>query len=73
MYPERESPFTFIIRLWREKNNGAYTWRGAVECVQSGERAYFQTLGHLDDLLARMMDIERVENEKTGPLQSETR
>lgn len=28
---------TFILRLWRERDEGA-TWRAEVECVQSGER-----------------------------------
>ena len=68
MHPEREAPFTFIVRLWREKNNGVYTWRGSVECVQSGERAYFQELEHLKKLLARMLNGMGDENEKETPI-----
>lgn len=68
MQPEREAPFTFIVRLWREKNNGAYTWRGSVECVQNGERAYFQELGYLKELLARMLNGVGNENEKKAEI-----
>lgn len=68
MVPERESPFTFIIRLWREKNNGAYTWRGSVECVQSGERMYFQELEQLEELLARTLNGAGTESETDGQI-----
>lgn len=68
MVPERESPFTFIIRLWREKNNGSYTWRGSVECVQSGERTYFQELEQLKELLARTLNGAGNESETDGQI-----
>ncbi len=52
MLPEKQSPFTFIVRLWPEKSNGGQSvWRGSVEHVQSGERAYFQDIERLKEVL----------------------
>ena len=38
---------SFIIRIWRERGEGPRDltdWRGSIECVDGGERAYFRDL-----------------------------
>lgn len=45
---------TFILRVWREKNNGAFTWRGSLTDVASGERRYFQSL---KDLIKKLSEL----------------
>lgn len=47
--------FTLIVRLWQETVARDYLWRGSVTCVQSGERAYFQTLSGLPPAVARLL------------------
>lgn len=55
MQPEKQSPLTFIVRLWREKSDGESIWRGSVERVQNGERAYFQSMAKLKDAILRIL------------------
>lgn len=64
MNTNEPSIHTFIIRIWREADDGASIWRGSVECVQSGERVYFQELGHLKELLVRMLNGRDLKNEE---------
>ena len=66
MQPERQTPFTFIVRLWRETTDGiAFVWRGSVDHVQSGERAYFQSASRLVDVISQM--IKELLSEKGEP------
>lgn len=68
MQPERQTPFTFIVRLWREKSDGVSIWRGSVERVQSGERAYFQSMAKIKDAIVRILgDSSREEEETPEP------
>jgi hypothetical protein len=55
MQPERQNPFTFIVRLWREKSDGESIWRGSVERVQSGERVYFQSMAKIKEAIVRIL------------------
>ena len=66
MQPERQPPFTFIVRLWREKDNGESIWRGSVDCVQSGERAYFQNAARLVEIIWLMLKEAPMENEPSN-------
>ena len=59
MAPKRFTPFDLIVRLWREKSNARQSvWRGWVECVQTGERAYFQGLTDLLKKIVRLLGEE---------------
>lgn len=63
MQPENQSPHTFIVRLWRERSEDrAFIWRGSVDCVQSGERAYFQNIESLKEVIARLAGSTWPEN-----------
>ncbi len=62
MQPENQTPHTFIVRLWREKSDGDFVWRGSVDCVQSGERVYFQNIESLKDVIARLAGSTWPEN-----------
>jgi len=63
MQPENQSPRTFIVRLWRERSEDrAFIWRGSVDCVQSGERAYFQNIEGLKEVIARLAGSTWPEN-----------
>ena len=45
---------SFIVRIWRERGEGhraAAEWRGSIECVESGERAYFRDLNGMRKFL----------------------
>lgn len=66
MQPEKQSPFTFIVRLWREKSDGETIWRGSVERVQSGERAYFQSMAKLKDAIVRMLGYSSREEDENS-------
>ena len=58
MQPEKQSPYTFIVHLWREQTEGsAFVWRGSVDCVQSGERAYFQSLEKVVEVVSHMVKL----------------
>ena len=63
MQPEKQSPFTFIVRLWREKSDGESIWRGSVERVQSGERVYFQSMEKIKEAIVRMLGSTSREGE----------
>ena len=63
MQPENQSPRTFIVRLWRERSEDrAFIWRGSVDYVQSGERAYFQNIESLKEVIARLAGSTWPEN-----------
>jgi len=63
MQPENQSPHTFIVRLWRERSEDrAFIWRGSVDYVQSGERAYFQNIESLKEVIARLAGSTWPEN-----------
>ncbi|MEW5941060.1 MAG: hypothetical protein AB1750_15440 [Chloroflexota bacterium] len=40
-----------------------FLWRGSVDHVQSGERAYFQNVARLVEIISRMMKGTPMENE----------
>jgi hypothetical protein len=45
---------SFIVRVWRERSEGAATaveWRGSIECVAGGERVYFRDLKVMGNFL----------------------
>jgi hypothetical protein len=64
MQPEKQGPLTFIIRLWREKNDGKTDWRGSVDHVQSGERVYFQAISSLLEIITRKADDSSLEDDQ---------
>ena len=46
---------TLVIRLWPEENEANLpTWRGVIDCVQTGDHVYFQGL---DDLKLRLENL----------------
>ena len=64
MQPEKQSPYTFIVHLWREQTEGStFVWRGSVDCVQSGERAYFQSMEKIKEAIVRMLGDSSREGE----------
>lgn len=45
---------SFIVRIWREQGeypSAAAEWRGSIEHVQSGHRAFFRTLEAIFDVM----------------------
>lgn len=67
MQPENQSPHTFIVRLWRERSEDrAFIWRGSVDYVQSGERAYFQNAARLVEIIWLMLKGAPMENEPSN-------
>ncbi len=72
MQPDKGSPFTFIVRLWREKSDSQTVWRGSVDHVQSGERAYFQAAAAFMEIISDFMKETFPEKvEPGGPAQPE--
>jgi len=56
MCSEHRQSYTIVVRLWPEQLDAeTVVWRGALECVQTGERAYFQTLSNLATRIAAML------------------
>lgn len=52
---QQQDQYTFVIRLWREKNNGNFIWRGSLTNVQNGEKKYFQSVTDLTELIAQVI------------------
>ncbi len=50
---ERQT-ISFVVRLWVEPRQGKPHWRGQIERVGSGEKAYFQDVASLLDTLAKL-------------------
>lgn len=51
---------SFIIRIWREESDSpqAVVWRGSVEDIRSGNKAYFRELAMVERFLkVHMRDI----------------
>lgn len=63
--------YTLIVRLWQEVGAGRKTlWRGSVDCVQTGERTYFQTLEGLRAAAAHLLgeDVPASSDDPEGRL-----
>ncbi|NOH02302.1 MAG: hypothetical protein HND47_10275 [Chloroflexi bacterium] len=54
---EPRNGFTFVLHLWREKDDGQFVWRGSVTDVQRGETKYFQSISALAELIARAVGV----------------
>lgn len=54
---------TFILRVWREKNNGAFTWRGSLTDARSGRKTYFQSIPGLMELIEKLLELTQQEKE----------
>lgn len=53
---KRPANYTIIVRLWPEKGDGDQVmWRGSIDCVQTEEHAYFQTLPGLVERIAQII------------------
>lgn len=50
-----QSEQAFILHVWREKNNGAFTWRGSLTDARSGVKTYFQSLPGLMELIEKLL------------------
>lgn len=63
---------SFLVRLWREPNQETSTppadWHSEVECIQTGKRWTFTTLGELLDFL-RQQAQELVTPDRLGESQ----
>lgn len=55
MHNQQQDQYTFVIRLWHEKSNGQFVWRGSLTNVKSGMKKYFQSVTDLTELLAEMV------------------
>jgi len=73
---------SFIIRIWWELNEDEGSvpdWRGSIECVRTGEKAYFRELAVIDGFLKSHMprtgtEVDELAAESTnGPLRPERR
>ncbi len=56
----------FILHVWREKNNGAFTWRGSLTDAHSGVKTYFQSIPGLMELIQKL--LEAIQLEKGDPI-----
>ncbi len=59
---------TFVVRLWREKVNGA--WRGEIVHTTSHASSHFTTLAQLRAFISRF--AEGIENQTNEHTQEET-
>lgn len=63
---------SFVLRLWMEpvQEQGGHNWRGQLEHVGSGEKAYFQVPEALLSMLAGyLVQPERMGAKGTAPAQ----
>jgi hypothetical protein len=67
MPTEEQTHHTFLVRLWREKDDGNFVWRGSMTDVQSGAKKYFQSIPALAELIARAVGARS--KEEGGALQ----
>jgi hypothetical protein len=54
---EEQAPryFSYLLRVWQVESDKGVLWRGSLDCVQTGERVYFQTLEGLVEKLAQVI------------------
>jgi len=58
--------YTLIIRLWQEQlEPTSRAWRGTLECLQTREMVYFQSLSTLAAQIARLLDTQQEGCEQT--------
>ena len=48
---------SYLLRLWRARQDGRLVWRASLENVQTGERLGFATLTALTDYLLRLDEL----------------
>jgi hypothetical protein len=64
---------SFIVRIWRERNDAAgaaVEWRGSIECVEGGERVYFRDLNVMESFLETQLlriGIDAGQGDAGGP------
>ena len=51
--PADRAEHLFVVRMWQERSDGAPPgqWRGSVQHVPSGERAYFMQFTDLNEFM----------------------
>jgi len=64
----REQPdhVSYLLRLWREDDEGKAVWRASVESSLGGERVGFASLEELFEFLRRQTSEQEVENSSLG-------
>lgn len=68
---------SFVLRIWRENRDDpevAAEWRGWIDHVQSGQRAYFRDLAEIDQIIAarlEQVDIDDLADQVFMPVQME--
>jgi hypothetical protein len=58
---EEEQVTSFLVRVWREPGPQGPQFRGWVQHVQSGQRAYFHGIEGLSRVLADYLGVSRAE------------
>lgn len=56
---DEEQVLSFVVRIWREAGPQGVEFRGWVQHVQSGRRAYFHGLNGLSSVLAAYLGVSR--------------
>ena len=62
-YDEQDEYQTFLLRLWRARYHGRWSWRASLESPRTGER---HTLGTLAGLFTFLEDKTRQETPRSG-------
>lgn len=53
--------YAFVVRIWREASvipSGAVLWRGSIDDVGTGARAYFNNLDEISEVIRRKLETE---------------
>ncbi len=53
--------YSFVVRIWREAAvipNDAVLWRGSIDDVGTGARAYFDNLDEISEVIRRKLETE---------------
>ena len=53
MFEEQPDYRSYLLRLWRVRDNDETSWRASLESAQSGEREGFASLEELFDFIRR--------------------
>jgi hypothetical protein len=51
-HDERDRYQSYLLRLWRAKAHGKWSWRASLESPRTGERQLFPCLEHLFSFLS---------------------
>ena len=67
MDEEQYNYASYLLRLWRAKQDGQMAWRASLECAQDGQRMNFASLEALMTFLQEQFGARGRGKEQSGP------